>query len=108
MIRRSGAGRLHEQSIEYEEDINPMEGTSSIADVMLVLAVGMMLAVVINWNVDINKNTVREIDDPQQVQSDQITDQEGMGSLTEKGKVYYDENTGKYYTMLTIISVVFN
>ena len=96
MIRRSGAGRLHD-SVEREDEVNPMEGTSSMSDAMLVLAVGMMLAVVINWNVDINKNTVREIDDPNTVNSDQITDQGGARNLTEKGTVYYDENTGKYY-----------
>ena len=96
MIRRSGAGRLHDK-VEAEEDVNPMEGTSSMSDAMLVLAVGMMLAVVINWNVDINKNVVREIDDPKTVNSDQITDQGGEENLTEKGTVYYDEKTGKYY-----------
>lgn len=96
MIRRSGAGRLHDGA-EHEEDINPMESTSSIADVMLVLAVGMMLAVVINWNVDINTNTVREIENPEDIAADQITDQGGEENLVEKGTVYYDENTGKYY-----------
>ena len=97
MIRRSGAGRLHDRAREHEEDINPMEGTSSMADVMLVLAVGMMLAVVVNWNVDINKNTVREIEDPEAVNGEQITYQEGQENLVEKGTVYYDEDTGKYY-----------
>ena len=96
MIRRSGAGRLHER-VETEEDVNPMEGTSSMSDAMLVLAVGMMLAVVINWNVDINQSKVQEIDDPQSVGSDQITDQGGTENLTERGTVYYDESTGKYY-----------
>ena len=100
MIRRSGAGRLHDRAEEYEEDVNPMESTSSIADVMLVLAVGMMLAVVINWNVDINKNTVHEIQDPDTVGSDQITDQGGKENLVEKGVVYYDEETGKYYVQV--------
>ena len=100
MMRRSGAGRLHEQAEEYEEDINPMESTSSIADVMLVLAVGMMLAVVINWNVDINKNTVREIENPESVNSDQISDQGGQENLVEKGTVYYDESTDKYYVRI--------
>ena len=96
MIRRSGAGRLHDK-VDYEEDVNPMESTSSMSDAMLVLAVGMMLAVVINWNVDINQNKMQEIDDPESVNSDQITDEGGTENLTEKGTVYYDENTGKYY-----------
>ena len=97
MIRRSGAGRLHQEQYAHEEDVNPMESTSSIADVMLVLAVGMMLAVVINWNVDINKNTIREIDDPQSVGSDQISDQGAEQNLEEKGTVYYDAEKDQYY-----------
>ena len=99
MIRRSGAGRLHQAQAQYEheEDVNPMESTSSIADVMLVLAVGMMLAVVINWNVDINKITIQEIDNPQSVNSDQITDQGTEQNLEEKGPVYYDPDKDQYY-----------
>ena len=97
MIRRSGAGRLHTDDIEREEDVNPMEGTSSMSDAMLVLAVGMMLAVVINWNVDINKNVVREIDNPETVNGDQITDQGEEQNLEEKGVVYYDAEKDQYY-----------
>lgn len=99
MIRRSGAGRLHDLADDYEreEDVNPMEGTSSMSDAMLVLAVGMMLAVVINWNVDINKNTMKQIEDPQDVSSDQITDQGAEQNLEEKGTVYYDAEKDQYY-----------
>lgn len=35
------------------EDVNPMSYLSNLSDVMLVLAVGMMLALVVAWNVDI-------------------------------------------------------
>ncbi|MBQ6496166.1 MAG: DUF2149 domain-containing protein [Firmicutes bacterium] len=97
MLRRSGAGRLHSATQRQEEDVNPMESTTNLSDVMLVLAVGMMLAVVINWNVDINKNTVKKIDDPHQVNSNQISEDGFEQNLVEKGKVYYDEDTGQYY-----------
>ncbi len=36
-----------------EDSVNPMDGLANLADVMLILAVGIMLALVINWNVDI-------------------------------------------------------
>lgn len=97
MLRRSGAGRLHSAAQRQEEDVNPMESTTNLSDVMLVLAVGMMLAVVINWNVDINKNTYKEIDDPAKVDSEQISENGIEQNLVEKGKVYYDEDTGQYY-----------
>ena len=85
------------QKHRREEDVNPMESTSNLSDAMLVLAVGMMLAVVINWKVDINKNVVRKIDNPKSVENEQITDRGGNKNLVEKGKVYYDEDTGQYY-----------
>ena len=34
--------------------VNPMDSISNLADAMLVLAVGIMLALIINWNVDIS------------------------------------------------------
>lgn len=51
MIRRKRGGRL-DRSDGYEEDINPMEGTGNLADAMLVLALGMMIAVIMSWSVD--------------------------------------------------------
>jgi hypothetical protein len=36
------------------EGENPMDGVANLADVMLVLAVGTMLALVINWNIDVS------------------------------------------------------
>jgi len=97
MLRRSGAGRLHSASMRQEEDVNPMESTTNLSDVMLVLAVGMMLAVVINWNVDINKKTVNKIDDPTTINNEQISEDGIEQNLVEKGKVYYDEDSGQYY-----------
>ena len=97
MIRRAGGGRLSAQVRKEQEDVNPMEGTSNLADVMLVLAVGMMLAVVINWNVDINKNVTKKIENPKTVNSDQISDEGEQQNLVEKGTVYYDPEKDQYY-----------
>ena len=44
------------------EDVNPMEGVANLADVMLVLAVGMMLALVVAWNVDIASSNLRPVE----------------------------------------------
>ena len=97
MIRRAGGGRLSAQVRKEQEDVNPMESTSNLADVMLVLAVGMMLAVVINWNVDINKNVTKKIENPKTVNSDQIRDEGEQQNLVEKGTVYYDPDKDQYY-----------
>ena len=97
MIRRSGGGRLGRNVRRSDEDVNPMEGTSNMADAMLVLAVGMMLAVVINWNIDINKNVTKKIENPKTVNSDQISDEGKEQNLIEKGTVYYDPDKDQYY-----------
>ena len=34
-----------------DEGVNPMDGVSNMSDAMLVLAVGIMLALVINWKI---------------------------------------------------------
>ncbi|MBR2512274.1 MAG: DUF2149 domain-containing protein, partial [Firmicutes bacterium] len=42
------------RSLFSEEDANPMSGVSNLADVMLVLAVGIMLALIMNWHISVN------------------------------------------------------
>ena len=46
-----------------EAEVNPMDGVANLADAMLVLAVGIMLALILNWNVDIS--AVRGQADPE-------------------------------------------
>ena len=85
--------------------VNPMDSISNLADAMLVLAVGIMLALIINWNVDISAGKTEqaasagpaisfEQDDLTESQDDAKTIE---GDLTEMGKVYYDQETGTYY-----------
>ena len=40
------------------QDFNPSEGILNLADVMLVFACGLMLSLVMNWNIDINVEEV--------------------------------------------------
>ena len=89
------------------EDVNPMDGLSNLADVMLVLAVGFMLALVINWNIDVSpKDSV--VETPQA--AEEISELDGFGDSEEKpldgdveyedmgsGRIYRDPATGKYY-----------
>ena len=49
--------RLSGKSLRSRHDdapVNPMDSVSNLADAMLVLAVGIMLALIINWNVNIS------------------------------------------------------
>lgn len=97
-----------------DSDVNPMDGLSNLSDAMLVLAVGIMLALVTAWNVDIsltdpgeaadaNVTAVEEVQeleeadlqDPDEAENDATIPGDGSG-LTEYGKVYVDQD-GNYY-----------
>lgn len=54
--------KLHRDDREGGKEVNPMEGVANLADVMLVLAVGMMLALVVAWNVDIASSNLRPVE----------------------------------------------
>ena len=77
-----------------------MSSLGNIGDIMLVFACGLMVALVVAWNVDLGKFTQVQMD--QEIQQDdieQITEQlYGEGNaFVEKGTVYQDPVTSKYY-----------
>ena len=88
---------------ETEAGVNPMDGVANLADAMLVLAVGIMLALILNWNVDIS--AVRGDSTPETEEALTFTEEdmsqsealEGEGELEKLGAVYYDPATGTYY-----------
>lgn len=101
------------------EEISPLNGLSNLSDAMLVLALGILVALVVHWNV----NIVPGGQDSLETQMDQAggqnqvdtsgaaefseedlqkagTDEAGSGEgLQRMGTVYYDEVTGKYYVI---------
>ena len=82
------------------EDVDPMLSLSNIGDVMLVFACGLMVALVMAWKVDLAQ--FQQVNPSEELQKDdieQITENlYGEGnSFVEKGKVYQDPTTGKYY-----------
>ena len=104
MRRRYGTGRLRSARREYtREDINPLTSLVNLTDAMLVLAVGVMIAVVIGWNVDIRKvgsdtriETIQS-EDLETVDPGEL--QEGQSELEEVGTLLYDKATGTYYVV---------
>jgi hypothetical protein len=89
-----------------DEDINPLEGAINIVDAMLVFACGLMLALAINWNVDlglgqrVDLEQGREVIDNPEIRDDLI-ETEGEGKIYERmGTVYKDPATGQLF-MLT-------
>lgn len=99
--------RLERNRGTFENDSpDPMNGVSNLADVMLVLAVGIMLALIMNWRISINGGQITQMKDGQLKEVDQselhtATDSDDLSgqssNLKEKGKVYVDETSGKLY-----------
>ena len=104
MVREKNKKRFS----EGEED--PMAGTTNLVDAMLVIAVGLLIFVVISWNMqsvvfqDNSQSQNQAIQDSQQVtevsegqvlnETPDTTDSSGQGYM-EMGKVYKDPSTGK-------------
>ena len=106
MLRRGGRGRLRSNIRRTKEDVNPMNYVSNLVDAMLVLAVGMMLALIVSWNLQISETgqvttgTVSKEDAISTFTEDDLKkaeDVEDTSNLEEKGTVYYDKETDTYY-----------
>lgn len=92
---------------DTEPEVNPMEGVGNLADVMLVLAVGIMIALVAAWNVDLYATTPASSSTVTQEKAELEEDYETLESsdadsedsenledygLTEYGTLYQDED----------------
>lgn len=106
-----------------EEEVNPMNYLSNLSDAMLVLAVGIMLALIVHWNVDISTsggtmsdsgqsyaadgeggNSAIDRDSAVDFSQDELDNMQSQDKLDSSdtgmeklGEVYYDAATGQYY-----------
>lgn len=85
-----------------KEDVNPMNYVSNLSDVMLILAVGIMLSLVLHWNVDIETKAEEQEEssgaDAIEFNDSDLQDSNDLPDAAERmGNVYYDPETGKYY-----------
>ena len=94
-------GRLR---VAHKQDsFNPMEGVGNMADAMLVFACGLIIALILSWNVDVTDQGIQKIKE-KKYEVDNISSEttETIGDeqeLEEMGKVYKDPKTGKYYVI---------
>ncbi len=108
-------------------DVNPLNYTGNLSDAMLILAVGIMLALVVHWNVDVstsggdmsdsgkslsqnanegsggeesvNKDKASSFSSDDMQQLDNPEDLDGGSGMDKLGEVYYDADSGKYYVI---------
>ena len=74
-----------------------------MADAMLVFACGLIIALILSWNVDVTDQGIQKIKE-KKYEVDNISSEttETIGDeqdLEEMGKVYKDSKTGKYYVI---------
>ena len=95
MIRRRHGVSLS-RTVEVEEDVNPNVYTANIADCMLVLLLGLIVALISYYNIDLAKEAEPEITG---IEVNMDEDHDGLvdGAYQKRGSVYYDERTGEYY-----------
>ena len=98
MIKRRYGTSLQRTPTE-SEDVNPSAYITNLADCMLVLVLGLLVALITKYNVDLQK-PVEELTGIQ-VNMDQNGDGIIDDEYEERGSVYYDSATGEYY-MLTV------
>jgi hypothetical protein len=85
------------------EAVNPMDGVANFADVMLVFACGLLLALVINWNIDMASTmssetldeAMTEVEESAGGETSEIDDE----SYAEVGRVYRGAD-GRLYMVI--------
>ena len=85
---------------KVKEDFDPMSGMGNLADVMLVFACGLLLALIIHWEVDLGKSKTQTPENTYEVKSVENAGTKNVdedSQLKQKGIVYEDPETGKYY-----------
>ena len=106
---KSRSGRLRQGRLrtgKTEEMVNPMDGVANLADAMLVFACGLLLSLIINWNVDVGRTEklvglnpdtqLTEMSETETKNPDDLVQGEGY---EEMGVVYRDSSTGKLYVV---------
>ena len=84
-------------------DPNPMDSLSNFSDVMLVLAVGILLALVLHWNVPLGQSGSEAVSGEPgtvSIEGSDLTPVKDIPDGSEQiGNVYYDARTGRYYIL---------
>lgn len=96
-----------ENDLSRREDVDPMATVANLVDAMLVLAVGIMLALIVSWNLNIAENglvndNARKEDAISDFTEEEVTNSSDTPSenLEKQGTVYYDPETDKYYVIV--------
>lgn len=98
MIRRKRTTSLVRASRREEEDVNPNSYVTNLADCMLVVTVGLLIALVVHYGIDLSASPDEQIIG-QEVNMDVDADGKIDAGYEQTGTVYKDAATGKYYVV---------
>ena len=102
MARSFSQSQFGQSAFEMGEDVNPSAYIVNLADCMLVLAVGFLVALVAYWNIDISMTDLSGENlaavDPASLPQDLSS---GGDYYVEAGTVYQDPQTGDLYMIET-------
>ena len=97
MLRRRYGTSLA-RAVRIEEDVDPNSALVNLSDCMLVLLLGVIVALIAYYNVDLTKETEPEEEIVGiQVNLDKNNDGAIDDAYQRRGSVYYDDSTGEYY-----------
>lgn len=88
---------------KHDSDQNPMDGLANLADLMLVLACGLIMSLVMHWDVDLGRGeTLVGLEQGSEIQELEGLEEDAGGlkneaGYEEMGIVYKDPQTGKLY-----------
>lgn len=97
MLKRRHSVSLS-RPVEVVEDVNPNSYLSNVADCMLVLVLGFLVALVARYGVDLqapaeDESKMTGIEVNMDANDDGAVDD----AYEQRGSVYYDSASGKYY-----------
>lgn len=100
---RNHKSRRHQQ--RFGENINPTDGLINLVDIMLVFACGLLLSLVLSWNVELKSRDLTALDIGKdvsridEVQENIERSQDGGTGYERMGTVFRDPITGQLYML---------
>ena len=95
MIKRRHGASLS-RNFAVEEDVNPNSYIVNLSDCMLVLMLGLIVALISYYNIDLTQSANEELIGVQ-VNLDENQDGIVDENFEMRGSVYYDTSSGDYY-----------
>ena len=101
---RKGLLSRRRSTLNRTEGLNPIEGAFNLVDAMLVFSCGLMVSLILNWNIQLSPVKIdltnkAEITQDIETITDNTMNMVDGSHYEEMGAVYRDPKTGKLYLL---------